>query len=123
MKILAIRKLLPAFVLTAILFAPTLRLSAQQPEPSTPATGAASTPAAQSPEAAVLAGERRQELLVAIDRLADDDRAVITLRWLAELSEREMAAMLDVPAGTVKSRLSRAMERLRSAMAGDADDG
>lgn len=79
--------------------------------------------AAPSPEVAVLADERRRELLVAIDRLADDDRRVITLRWFAELSEREMAAVLDVPAGTVKSRLSRAMERLRAAMAGGADDG
>lgn len=70
--------------------------------------------AAPSPEVAVLAGERRAELLAAINRLNEDDRRIITLRWFADLSEREMAAVLDVPAGTVKSRLSRAMERLRA---------
>lgn len=51
MKNAAIRKLLPAFVVAALFLAPALHLTAQQPEPATPATGAASTPAAQSPEA------------------------------------------------------------------------
>ena len=79
--------------------------------------------AAPSPEVAVLAGEQRRELLAAIDRLGDEDRRIITLRWFADLSEREMAAVLDVPGGTVKSRLSRAMERLRAVMAGGVDHG
>ena len=79
--------------------------------------------AAPSPEAAVLAGEQRAELLAAIDRLAEDDRRIIALRWFADLSERDIAAVLDVPAGTVKSRLSRAMARLRGVMRGIADDG
>ena len=79
--------------------------------------------AAPSPEAAFLAGEQRTELLAAIDQLADDDRRIIALRWFADLSERDIAAVLDVPAGTVKSRLSRAMGRLRGVMRGIADDG
>ena len=37
---------------------------------------------------------------------------MISLRWFAELDEAAMAAALDVPRGTVKSRLSRAMSRL-----------
>jgi RNA polymerase sigma factor (sigma-70 family) len=72
--------------------------------------------AAPSPEAAVLAGERRAELLAVIGQLRDEDRLVLGLRWFADLGEVEMAEALGVPRGTVKSRLSRAMARLRQAM-------
>ena len=47
----------------------------------------------------------------------EQDRDVITFRYLLELSEAETAAALGVPVGTAKSRLSRAMDRLRSAVA------
>ncbi len=70
--------------------------------------------AAPSPEVAVLARERRETLLRGIERLTDADREVISLRYLLELSEAETAAALGVPAGTVKSRLSRALGRLRT---------
>lgn len=69
--------------------------------------------AAPSPEAAVLAAEARGNLLAALERLGDDDRLVIGCRYLLELSEIETAAALGVPRGTVKSRLSRALGRLR----------
>lgn len=78
--------------------------------------------AAPSPEAAVLAGERRTELLAAMATLREEDRLVLSLRWFAELGEVDMAAVLGVPRGTVKSRLSRALERLRSAMREVATD-
>lgn len=71
---------------------------------------------ARSPEAVVLAGEQRRALLAGLERLADPDREVITLRYLLDLSESETAAALDIPAGTVKSRLSRALGRLRERM-------
>jgi RNA polymerase sigma-70 factor (ECF subfamily) len=69
--------------------------------------------AAPSPESAVLASERRAALLAAIERLEDRDREIIALRYLLDLSEAETAAVLNVPIGTVKSRLSRALGRLR----------
>ena len=72
--------------------------------------------AAPSPEAAVLAAESRRDLLAALERLGEDDRMVIGCRYLLELSEAETAAALGVPAGTVKSRLSRALARLRTTM-------
>jgi RNA polymerase sigma-70 factor (ECF subfamily) len=72
--------------------------------------------AASSPEAAVLARERRVALLGALGRLAEPDREVIALRYLLQLSEAETAAALGVPGGTVKSRLSRALDRLRGAL-------
>lgn len=75
-----------------------------------------------SPEEQLLDVERSAELLAAIEGLRQEDRDVITLRWFAELSEAEMAALLDRPAGTVKSRLSRAMQRLRLAL-GSQQDG
>lgn len=67
----------------------------------------------QSPEAAVMAGERRAALLAGLEQLSDIDRQVITLRYLLQLSEAETAAALDVPPGTVKSRLSRGLAHLR----------
>ena len=69
--------------------------------------------AAPSPEAALLAGERRAALLDGLKRLNDRDRTVIACRYLLELSEIETAATLGVRRGTVKSRLSRALDRLR----------
>jgi RNA polymerase sigma-70 factor (ECF subfamily) len=75
--------------------------------------------AAPSPEGSVLADERREALLAAIERLRPDDRLVIALRWFVELDEASMAAALDVPRGTVKSRLSRAMSRLRDEVGTD----
>jgi RNA polymerase sigma-70 factor (ECF subfamily) len=68
---------------------------------------------APSPEAQLLAGERRQMLLDALAGLSDADRLVIGYRYFLDLTEAEMAAALDCPRGTVKSRLSRALARLR----------
>ena len=76
--------------------------------------------AVPSPEAALLDHERRRNLLDAVESLGGRDRAVITCRYLLELSEAETAAALGVRRGTVKSRLSRALGRLRLAVeAGD----
>ena len=70
--------------------------------------------AAPSPEGSILAQERREALLAAIGRLSTDDRLVIGLRWFVDMDEAGMAAVLNVARGTVKSRLSRAMARLRT---------
>jgi RNA polymerase sigma factor (sigma-70 family) len=72
-----------------------------------------SVDAAPSPEASVLAREPAHELLSAVNRLRERDRAVIVLRYFLELSESEMAQVLGCSPGTVKSRLSRALGRLR----------
>jgi RNA polymerase sigma factor (sigma-70 family) len=71
--------------------------------------------AAPSPEEAALDHERRAQLLGALDELPEQAREVLACRYLLELSEDETAAALDVPAGTVKSRSARALERLREA--------
>ena len=74
---------------------------------------------ALSPEASALARERREVVLEALRRMREEDRLVIAYRYFFELSEVEMADALGVARGTVKSRLSRAIVRLREAMEGD----
>jgi len=70
--------------------------------------------AAPSPEVAAEADEFRATLIAALRRLRDDDRLVLAYRLFFDLSEAEMATALNCPRGTVKSRLSRALARLRS---------
>jgi RNA polymerase sigma factor (sigma-70 family) len=79
---------------------------------------------AASPEQETMARERRQALLRAISALSEADRQVIALRYFLDLSEAEMADILDVAPGTVKSRLSRALGRLRRSLtSSDVDVG
>jgi RNA polymerase sigma factor (sigma-70 family) len=80
------------------------------------AADAPSGEAAPSPEAAMLTSEQREELLVAVNQLREEDRLVIACRYFLELSEEETAATLGWRRGTVKSRLSRALGRLRAQM-------
>jgi RNA polymerase sigma factor (sigma-70 family) len=77
--------------------------------------------AAPSPEGAALERERREELMKAMSDLKPDDRLVIAYRYWFDLSEQEMAEALGVARGTVKSRLSRAIDRLRGALAEGAE--
>lgn len=69
--------------------------------------------AAPSPERAVLDREWLAAVAAALDRLPEKDRLVIVLRYLLDLSERETAEVLGCPLGTVKSRVSRALGKLR----------
>src|ERR1700716_3153682 len=69
--------------------------------------------AAPSPEAAAVAAEDHQWLLGLVNELSEEDRLVISSRYLLELNGEETAAALGIPEGTVKSRLSRALARLR----------
>ena len=70
--------------------------------------------AAPSPETAALEREDAEALTRAMEQLRESDRMVIAYRYLFELSEAEMADALGVRPGTVKSRLSRALGRLRA---------
>jgi RNA polymerase sigma factor (sigma-70 family) len=72
--------------------------------------------AVPSPEAALLDSERREELLEALAGLSETDRRAIACRYFLDLSEKETAAALGCARGTVKSRLSRALRRLRERM-------
>jgi RNA polymerase sigma factor (sigma-70 family) len=80
------------------------------------ALAAPTAAAGPSPEGAALAREERIALLDAVDGLREEDRLIIACRLLLDLGEAETAAVLDLPRGTVKSRLSRALDRLRDRM-------
>lgn len=69
--------------------------------------------AAPSPDAAAIAQETRRTLVAALEMLPERDREVIACRYLLELSEAETATTLGIRPGTVKSRLSRGLARLR----------
>ena len=86
-----------------------LSLAMDRPSPDT----------ALSPEGAALASERRERVLAALREMREDDRLVIAYRYFFQLSEAEMAEALDCARGTVKSRLSRAIARLRTHMGED----
>ena len=70
--------------------------------------------AAPSPEQAALARVDKEALLEALSHLSENDRLVIAYRYFLELSEKDMAVALGVRPGTVKSRLARALGRLRT---------
>lgn len=61
-----------------------------------------------------------QDVLAKLARLPDDQRAVLLLVAVEDLSYSEAAKVLDIPVGTVMSRLSRARERLQQEIEGTA---
>jgi RNA polymerase sigma factor (sigma-70 family) len=66
-----------------------------------------------SPEAVVLREEDRQSVRQAVEALPVELREVVVLREFEGLSYKEIAAVANVPIGTVMSRLARARERLQ----------
>ena len=69
---------------------------------------------AMTPEEAVLASEDKAILMEAINSLSADYRQIITLRAINDLSYAEIAKVLQIQEGTVKSRLSRARAELKN---------
>jgi RNA polymerase sigma-70 factor (ECF subfamily) len=65
-----------------------------------------------SPERALLSNELQQKLFTAIDALPEDLRSAITLREIEGLSYEEIAAVMECPVGTVRSRIFRAREAI-----------
>ena len=76
--------------------------------------------AVPSPEAVLLAGEQRTTLLEAVGRLRDEHRLAIACRYFLDLSEEDTAAVLGCRRGTVKSRISRALDALRADLGEDS---
>jgi RNA polymerase sigma-70 factor, ECF subfamily len=66
----------------------------------------------ETPEALVLTDEIRTTVNAAIDALPEDLRTAIVLRELEGLSYEEIAATMDCPVGTVRSRIFRAREAI-----------
>jgi RNA polymerase sigma-70 factor, ECF subfamily len=72
-------------------------------------------PSGEEPVDAALA--RRQVIDRALATLPDELRVAVTLRDLQGLDYKEIAAMLDVPIGTVESRIFRARQKLKPLLA------
>lgn len=66
-----------------------------------------------SPEHMVAEHMRSARLRQAVNRLNRDEQLLIHLRYFLELPEREVADVLRIPQGTVKSRLNRTLAKLR----------
>ena len=66
------------------------------------------------PEEQVLEKERRRQIALAMEQLDEEGRAILTLRVVEELSYEQIAEVLDIKVGTVKSRLARARLRLKN---------
>jgi RNA polymerase sigma-70 factor (sigma-E family) len=68
------------------------------------------------------AADDRSVVVAALQRLPEDQRVAIVLRIWEDLSEHQVAEVLGVPPGTVKSRVHRGLVRLREEMKGAVDD-
>jgi RNA polymerase sigma-70 factor, ECF subfamily len=90
-----------------------LRAAARaEPEPTSP-----------DPADSVVTIERRQRLLDQLRLLEPRDREVLVCRFLLDLSEAETSVTLGLPKGTIKSRTSRALKKLRGRLdAGEVPD-
>ncbi|HQU41544.1 MAG TPA: sigma-70 family RNA polymerase sigma factor, partial [Pirellulales bacterium] len=71
---------------------------------------------AADPQAGMVRDELRARVRAGLDRLSPDDREVLVLRHLEQLSVAETAAALGIKEGTVKVRALRALKRLREVL-------
>ncbi|MBV8783789.1 MAG: sigma-70 family RNA polymerase sigma factor [Gammaproteobacteria bacterium] len=75
------------------------------------------------PQLAAIQSQGEAQLQRLLGELTPEQREVLALRELAELSYREIAALLAVPIGTVMSRLARARESLQEHWTREPDHG
>jgi len=83
---------------------------------SDPAWREGTAPPGDEPHTAALRNADRRQINLAIAALPIALREVLVLREMEELSYKEIAGIVDVPIGTVMSRLSRAREAMREAL-------
>ena len=87
------------------------KVSREVPDP--PESEALREGRSEGPSAHIERDERARQVQAALDALDDEFRTVVVLRDIEDLAYDEIGAILDIPEGTVKSRLSRAREALR----------
>ncbi len=73
---------------------------------------------APSPEEQTILQEEKEHLKLAMSLLDEEQRQILTLRVVNDLSYAEISEILDMKEGTVKSRLSRARDNLRKKLQG-----
>jgi RNA polymerase sigma-70 factor (ECF subfamily) len=87
--------------------------ASQTSEDDPPPSDGWADPAAPDPSDPVIATETEAIVQQALDGLEEEYRTVVVLRDIQHCDYREMAEILDIPPGTVKSRLHRARLMLR----------
>jgi RNA polymerase sigma-70 factor (ECF subfamily) len=94
-----------------------------RPRPDALATqaGLALADPAPSPEQQATRGETQAAVQRAVAALPDHERALVALRYGADLSYEEIAATMQLPLGTVKTRLFRARRRLAGLLSEESD--
>jgi len=70
------------------------------------------------PEQSALAADRRRQIAAALAALPAESREILVLREIEDLPYKHIASVLDLPVGTVMSRLARAREKLAAELAG-----
>lgn len=70
------------------------------------------------PEQTAIAGDRRRQVAGALAALPTEMREILVLREIQDLPYKQIAAVLDLPIGTVMSRLARARERMAADLRG-----
>ncbi|PZQ86939.1 MAG: RNA polymerase subunit sigma-24 [Leifsonia xyli] len=96
------------FAIERNLYVSSIRTRRRRPESALDAADEPGGPATQE------AGLAARDALEALDHLPEDHRSVLLLVGVEDLTYEETARVLDVPVGTVMSRLSRARTRLRA---------
>ena len=77
---------------------------------------------ATDPETSILAGKLSDEVLGALETLREDQQQVVLLVDVEGLAYKDVARVLDIPVGTVMSRLFRARRQLEASLASYAED-
>lgn len=72
----------------------------------------------EPPESAVEIGVQGNKVRAAIDKLGSKHKAIIIMRFYQEMSYDDMARVLEINVGTVKSRLSEAKSQLETLLEG-----
>ena len=75
------------------------------------------------PASATIGGEHRRHLLLRVKELPDHYREVVVLRFIQEQSYEEIAEALDLPLGSVKTRIFRGRELLKQRLDPDLAEG
>ena len=99
-----------------------LRRRGRKPEPDALDEPAFAGPSELSPSRVVAVRDERRLLLRALRRLPFELQWVIELHYWEDLRQDEVAAVLEIPPGTIKSRLSRAKKLLRAQIEALAED-
>lgn len=74
------------------------------------------------PEEAVMHHENARQVFDALMQLPELYRSVVVLFYYEELPQKEIASILEIPVGTVKSRLSNGLKRLRAMMSNEVKE-